>query len=108
MPNPLQFSAMLVLTKANIDAATSYTTVGTLPSVGIIQAIIFNNNSSADLYISMDNGTTDHFLVPAGVSKSINAREIDRTFDPSVGIKYKNVDSATVSANHRFTVEFLR
>ena len=108
MSNKALYSAALILAKTGIDAATSYTTVGTLPTTNRIETIIFTNNSIADIIISMDAGTTDHFFIPGGSTLGINYKELDLHFDPTVAIHYKNINSTTTNTNDRLVVQFIR
>src|SRR3990167_4033107 len=95
MSNKALFSAQLVRTKTNIDADTAYTSIGTLPTINRVESIRMCNNSIADLFISMDAGTTDHFLIPGGSTLELNLKMLDLFLDVGTAIHYKNINSTT-------------
>ena len=107
MANPALFSAALIIAKTALDAATSFTTIGTVPT-GHIASFVCVNNSIADITLSMDNGTTTHFLVPAGSIRGWNFTELNLRQSDSITIKYKNLNSTTTNTNDRLSFEFVR
>ena len=98
-----QFATSLSHDSAAIEAASAYTTVGTWPSKDI-DVVTFVNTSDVDVRVSFD-GTNDHILIPSGVIRSINFRDIDMICSSTETPKFKK-KSGTASSGE-FEIEFI-
>jgi hypothetical protein len=88
-----------------VDAASSYTTIGTMPAVDQIASIRYVNTTDVDVRVSYDSGTSDHTLIPAGTSYQVNFDMINMFLDDGETPQFKK-DSGTASTGV-FEIEFM-
>ena len=101
-----RYTTALSHATAAVDAASSYTTIGTIPAEQL-RIISFVNTSDVDILVSFD-GTNAHRRIPAGMVRDINYALVSMYHDGKndATIKFKKASgTATVGV---FEIEFLR
>jgi len=99
-----RFSASLSHNSTAIDAASSYTTIGSVP-YGRISVMTVVNTSDVDIRVSM-NGTDDNFLIPAGSIRVFNWNSEGFFMDGTTDPKFKKV-TGTPTAGGLLEFEFI-
>ena len=91
----LRFLTALTHNTAAVEAASSYTTVGTWFSQNLV-SITFTNTTDVDIWVSFD-GTNDQIFIPAGVSRSLNGDMLSAWVSKSETPSFKK-DAGTASS----------
>lgn len=89
-------AAQTVTTAASIGAAYAASVV----TVALAQELRFDNQTDGDVVVSLDNGVTDHYTIPAGTERVINYGKANRYVSGQIALK----DGARATNNGSFYI----